>query len=623
MAWGKDDSGAAVWTDDDSGLLSADATRLQEAAQQVAAFIDEAEELAWVALDHYGETGPREQRLEVRKALIKQSRTALLRDPVAGAEAMHLRNFSFGRGVPKPQAKDPEVQEIFDEAWDDPVNHEALTGFEAQLKLSNDLLTSANLFAVGFAANGKFRVGFLPPERVQEIVTDPEDSNRALYYLVTKQKREWDFEHDQWKTDQQGLKVEKLYHPHWRNVEAYEEEAQERGEAITKPPPEKLAEGECYHVRVNRVGETQFGTPPWARTLRFYSGLNRLTEARIAMAQAAASFIAKRITKGGPAQVQKAATSVLRQAGDLAATLRPSTAEGPALQPAPRPASIFNENESHTLQPLSLNSGGSGAQADAQIVRAPLSAASGFGQHYLGDASNANLATATALELPALMQVGAWQETFEQLFRWFCDRTLETAVQAGRLGGATADSVKPLSKLRLAEAEDKADAEGRTGKDLSYSFQMPYPGRRNLPDVMQTVTGTIQTFDQGLQNKPLLKEVLTFLFSQGFGVEDPSGTADAILDFELPAPEPMAGPAPTGPTAPGAPGQPMPNDEKSQYGEKRRAQPPGREMAMTEEVDAADVQEFVAEIDALWRHHVNVEALANLAVSNGSNGHSP
>ena len=584
--------------------------------------MDEAEDLAWQALDHYGDhSATREQRREVRERLIRQSRVAILRDPVAGAEAMHLQNFAFSSGVPKPLAKDEKVQEVLDEAWDDAVNQEALTGFEAQRKLSNDLLTTANLFAVGFEGNGTFRVGFLPPERVQEVVTDPENDNRALYYLVTVFKREWDFTQDQWKPVQSD-QTKKMYYPHWRNVEAYEEEVSEHGETPVRPPKERLAEGEIYHVRVNRVGQTQFGTPPWARTLRFYSGLNRLTEARITMAQAAASFIAKRVTKGGPAQVQKAAQSVLRQAGDLAKTLSPTEPRG-GMQPPPRTGSIFNENEAHSLQPLSLNSGGPGAQADAQIVRAPLAAASGFGQHYLGDASNANLATATSLELPALMQVGAWQETFEQLYRWFLDSALDAAVQAGRLGGNTAEKepgAVPLAELRASDPE----AEDRTGKDLSYSFQMPYPGRRNLPDVMTTVKDTITTFDAGLQNKVLLKEVLTFLFSQGFQVEDPAGVADAILDFELPPPPAEMPPEAPGPGEPGpgqAPGQrrPLPNDEKSVQGEKRRGSPPNDEMSEQADVDPA-VVEFMAEIDTLWRQHMDVERLAAVAVLNGD-GH--
>jgi hypothetical protein len=46
----------------------------------------------------------------------------------------------------------------------------------------------------------------------------------------------------------------------------------------------------------------------------------------------------------------------------------------------------------------------------AQIVRSPIAAAAGFGQHYLGDSSDANLATASTLELPATMRVQSWQQ---------------------------------------------------------------------------------------------------------------------------------------------------------------------------------------------------------------------
>ena len=175
-------------------------------------------------------------------------------------------------------------------------------------------------------------------------------------------KREWDFEQDQWKPVQGDAGEEALLPAlaQRRGVRGGG-----RGAAARRVDPAAEVQAgrgrDATTCAINRVGATQFGTPPWARTLRFYSGLNRLTEARIAMAQAAAAFIAKRVTKGGPAQVQKAAQSVLRQAGDLSATLRAGGRPG-ACSRRRGPASIFNENEAHSLQPLSLNSGGAGAR---------------------------------------------------------------------------------------------------------------------------------------------------------------------------------------------------------------------------------------------------------------------
>lgn len=612
---------------------------LEENAETFRSFRDEASELAYHSLSYF--TGkPQELTPEARKRLSQRSRIALMEDPLAGAEAELLSNFSFGRGITPPQADDPKVQEVIDEAWSDPVNTEKLTGFEAQRHRSNELITQANLFPTAYVRNGYVRVGFLDCDTVTHIICDEEDEELPLWYVTRKHKVVWDFNEDRVLTTAETTELPKtIYYPHWRNVEDAILAAGEEGVARPKSPPkEKLGDGLVYHVRINRVGRTQFGTPPWARTLRFFKALNDVTESHVVMAQAASTWIAKRVMRGTPEAISKSANAILAQTGELGAARfgeRPTDQAYPR-QTAPPSGSFWLENESNRLEAMNLNSGSAQVAQTAQVIRAPIAAASSFGQHYLGDASNANLATATSLELPTLMVVQAWQETSRGMLGWFTDVCLQEAVRAGRLGGYGTDQVsaqemaplieegfteeeaqqrvweslpaaqryarsKPITELWIREAEDKKEMERRTGKALDYTLTMPYPGRRNLPDVVSTVTGVAMGFDPQGVNVPLRRHLLNFLATHGMQLEDPAAFVDEVMPDVDPTEQGQFGPAHLMPGIDPATGEPFVDQRSQDYvpppepapapgggaskpdkdrtkGAKRKGSPPKREM---------------------------------------------
>lgn len=564
-------------------------TALREAYDGLRAFAQDAEELGWFALDYFSGR-PQEMRPDRRKRLAQKSRFALTHDPLARAEASHLANFAFGSGIPVPEAKDEAVQKIIDELWSDPVNVDIATGFEAQRKLSNDLITTANLFPAAYITDSGVRLGMIPSDRVENVVTDGDNQDRPLWYLVRPGKTLWNYTNDQPKssTDAQDTSPRPVYWPHWRNVE----DARKEGVSFEGLDSSRIGPGFVYHIRINRVGETQFGTPPWAASLRFYSAMNEFLESRVTMAQAASQFIAKRVRNDSPEGLIKAARSVTNMAGELARARTPNPHLAPEAAP---PGSWWMENAEDRLESMKLDSGAGAAAQDAQIIRSPLSAASGFGQHYLGDASNANLATSTSLELPTLMMVGAWQETFEQFYRWFTDLGIQTAVRAGRLGGAVdpnADSGVSLSELYLSEADGQQEMSRRTGRDLSYSFQMPYPGRRNLPDVTTALTAVLTAAPDLAQNEEFLKVGLSFVFTHGWQLEDPAGTAQQIVDrlaeqwkendakaLEIAKVQGQAGIAPKGT---GRSGDNPPPGDKPPNGARSRSTPPKDGMAESE-----------------------------------------
>ncbi|HXI95385.1 MAG TPA: hypothetical protein VNG04_04625, partial [Candidatus Acidoferrum sp.] len=320
------------WT----GLAVTEAEQLDVLRERSEAFgdvLNASEDLADRTLDFIGGHAPREADIWHRRILARRSRKALVHDPIAGSEANLRANFAFGKGISKPQAVDERVQAIVDRAWEDPVNEKKLTGYQAQRKRSNDLITSANLFPGFVEHNGRIRVVFLEPDEVTDIVCDPDDDEIPLYYVTRKRKQEWDFEQDAPKPvlgfEMVGGRELVFYFPHWRFVEEAVRWAEETG-ADPPPIPPAYKRGEAWmeHIAINQIGRTQFGIPPWARTLRFYSAMNQLTEAQVAMRQGAASIIAQRIRRGGPKDVQRAAAGVLNMVGEFGATRFGRRAEG-------------------------------------------------------------------------------------------------------------------------------------------------------------------------------------------------------------------------------------------------------------------------------------------------------
>jgi hypothetical protein len=128
--------------------------------------------------------------------------------------------------------------------------------------------------------------------------------------------------------------------------------------------------------------------------------------------------------------------------------------------------------------------------------------------------------------------VQSWQQYFEDLVRWFTDRAIEAAVKAGRLGGLDRfPEDGPVSEMRLHEAEGRAAMEKRTGKDLSYEFVMPFPGRRQLPEVQAFVQALGQSMDPNGVNVPLRRHLLRFAFEQ-MGIDDVGRAVDECLPEE-------------------------------------------------------------------------------------------
>jgi hypothetical protein len=529
--------------------------------------------LAYTALNYVGHR-PQELKAVERRRLAQRSRITWMKDPQAGAAVDLMNDFVFGRGMKAPKANDPQVQQVLDDFWNDPDNQLVLTSYQAQLALGTDLELQSNLFFLVFedGQDGKVKLGLLDHDTVETVVRDTENRLRILYYLARHFDYRWNFQTDQpqivvgVQSDTEKAKLapaptvqttpgyamnpiltgqgQVRYYAHFRNVEDAETDM-ESGARQDDPtlfcPEDKLGAGKVYHVALNRGSEMAFGHPRMDRLIRWFSSFNTFMDARVDMMSATAAFVMKRKIRGTPQQLQKMANQALSRRSVLGMSTEPQM----MADVGPKAAGIVTENDSVDHEPFNLNSNAQNAMADAQMLRSQISAATRWPASYFGDASQANLATATSLELPVLKTVEARQEIFEQVVRFGCDRAIERAVDCGILDTTKTgddedqpDKQPAPTNLEPGDAtvvttqqsyEDQEDDESQTQRDLGYEFSMPNPLKRLIGDLVTAAQVTAQAFDPNNTNTELSRTLLSVVLAEAFEIEDPAGAVERIF----------------------------------------------------------------------------------------------
>ena len=226
-----------------------------------------------------------------------------------------------------------------------------------------------------------------------------------------------------------------------------------------------------------------FGVPAMKRIIRWLASLNDFMAARVDLTQAAAAFVARRTIKGTPQQVASIAAKAISRGSDLAAVSIDDTyGSGTGLKDGPRPATILNESDAVKTEPFSVSTQSAQAAQDAQMIRSQISAAS-FPQHYLGDATGTNLATAQSLELPVMKRIEAFQELFEGLFRTFIDRAIQKAVDVGTLPS----DLTPEERAKLKAKKPENRVPGSPGAPAPGApTQTEQPAANTEPDLNYT-----------------------------------------------------------------------------------------------------------------------------------------
>lgn len=325
-------------------------------------------------------------------------------DPTASQAVMLHNAYTFARGV-SVKAKDERVQALIDAFWQDPRNRHSLTRASAQWGLNTERQLEGELFFAFFISKltGRVTVRLFDPSEFPEyngVITMPGDPTFPVYFRRQFTPRWFDFNEAKYVT---GRRLA-AYYPDFRNAGA-DLNSNGHGQWVKW---DKNTEVYVMHVCTNPLGGrglTHLNAGiPWIKALKGFM------EDRATLTLALATFAFKQKVKGNRQAVQR----LIEQWGTYENSMRYG-APGDSRERR-QGANTYIENEAATLEQIKTDSGSSQAYQDMRMFRQMAGLGSGhIFEHYLGDPSTGNLATASAMELPMLKLFEFEQQVWEDV----------------------------------------------------------------------------------------------------------------------------------------------------------------------------------------------------------------
>lgn len=320
--------------------------------------------------------------ITTREYVLEQCHSAVSRNPIAKRAVRYTASFVVGEGF-NLTCKHPDIEALLNDFIDHPDN--AIRTYERQAPV--DLATDGELFLrlfVGDAAqNEEAGAVIAVPQRPWEcrwIETEPGFFRRPLFYR---------FE--------------------YRRTRGDSPSPAPKPQETTDVPGDRI-----IHCAINRHAYELRGRPEIYPALPWLRAHKEFLENRARQNHWRSVFL-------WFVQVKNASSQVI--AAVAARWKRP-----------PAPGSISVESDAVSVQPLTNPVNANDAAEDGRQLKLMNAVAFGLPEYFLADGSNANLASSTSQQLPALMTFADMQYTLvEQLWTPLFHFVLEQAVKAGRL----------------------------------------------------------------------------------------------------------------------------------------------------------------------------------------------
>ncbi len=369
------------------------------------------EELGWMLqnANAVGQGYPVElpARLEVIKEACRIGRL----DPFAKRITNTTVHFTFGEGLSNPvirkldedratakarireegqEPREQKAQERINAFWR--VNKRSIFGRIAQYQRQFEIHWIGDLF-LRFVkgTDGIFRVRPMDYQEITQIVTDPDD-----YLLEKEVRREYrPMVYDQKSNTYKTGKPVVEYYPVLDLDEDMEGEEGDKGRVL--------------HMSVNRLVQERFGRPAMEPILGWLKGRKQIGEDTLTLFASLAKLAWKEKVTGGRRAFDTYKSGI-------------QTAAGNTLRVPPSPGSIYASTEGRDLEAIRKPNIGGDATDVGSLTMNPIAAGADLPEHYFGNPSNSNLATATALEYPVLKAFqwnrGIWTDLYDTAFQY-------------------------------------------------------------------------------------------------------------------------------------------------------------------------------------------------------------
>ena len=398
----------------------------------------------------------KEWNWSTREYVLTNTHAAYQRNPIANRGCKYMASFVVGPGF-NLSARNPDVQALLDAFIQNPDN--AIREYERQAVI--DLLVDGELLLRFFSDDGETVVVPQRPWECHWIETERGFFRRPATYHFQRQITEGD-------SPFSGTNYE-----------------------IEDVPAKDI-----HHVAINRHSYELRGRPelyvilPWLRAYKeWLENRARQNHWRNALLW-----------------LVKVASTAPGQIAQVAARWRKP----------PAPGSVAVESDKVSVEALSNPVGADGASEDGRQIK--LMSAVGFGlpEYFLSDGSNANLASSSSQQLPALMTFADFQRIMiEQLWFPVLKRVLQEAVDAGDLP----------AQVQVHDADgdpmmdDVMDAQGNVSRSEPC-----------LCDVLDSFDVSYAPIEDA--NKLTLAQALE-IFARNGWIDDETATTESGYDYQI------------------------------------------------------------------------------------------
>lgn len=327
--------------------------------------------------------------------------------------------FVLGSGVQKPQSNNPIVQYCIDDIWDDNENEETFSGYNAMTRQIDLMQGTGETFYLIYVneSTGKSIIRVAQDStKIKNIITAPGDRDKVLFYEYEMTLHTYDYKNRKY-TD----KNIPIFVP---CITASEDDI--AASISDKAALKTMAYG--YNRKTNTrlygylgayyrgIKGGLRGLPPYRTTYKWVEALKQIVAAAATIAKAKSKIAWKISLQEGAGKTAMTGIKKSIQALETDLTLANVSAAD---------ASTMIENKKKgTYEAVDNKLNQQGYRDTQTMIMQQL--ASGFdkSEHYFGNPENANLATATSMELPVLKSF----ENIQNLFAATVTKVLKFAV---------------------------------------------------------------------------------------------------------------------------------------------------------------------------------------------------
>ena len=410
------------------------------------------------------------------------ARVYWLKNPLVKRAVATQANYVFGQGV-DVVAADEDVQTVVDAFMEDSKNRAELTGEQAMLTKETELQVTSNLFFTFFTdpLNGATRVRTIPLSEITRIIYNPDDSKEPWYYY-----RQWQ------QPKEPGSQKYEMHQAMYPDINYMPK----GGLPKHFNGIEVMALNPVYHVKTNCLSDMEYGVSEIYAAIDWAKAYKDFLEDWYTIVKSLSKFAWKATSKSGATGMAQA-KQVLEGAINGGSNPMNSDLPGQAAQ-------VWMSSDNFDLAPMP-KSGATVAVDDGRRALLMVCAATGIYEHYFGDPSTGNLATAKAMEQPMLLMFQERQELWTDVFNTILGYVINQS------------ALKPGGKLRgIMSFNDYGESYVDMG-DTDRSVDVKFPPilqedvNERIDAIVKSVTLSGQTPANTIDLKTATTQMLTAL----------------------------------------------------------------------------------------------------------------